>query len=666
VNVKQRCLLIVLFLLIPIVCLAADDGPSDALTKVTASGDTLDKSSEEVKDLLLFWDEKDLFVEAPTRNLKPVSKVAENITVVTAKDIEDMNAHTVAEVLDRVTGVFVDFVGHDFGSMSFLRIQGSDSGGRHVLVLLDGIPWNFLSSGTAETNSIPVRIIQRIEVIKGPASSAWGSSLGGVINIITKDVGNSYQPSGSINASYGEKETQDYTGEVAGKAGFLGYYLYAGRQDSDGLRDNRGFDNNSLYSKFLLHLSSDVRLGITAGYSEPHVGLINLPTGDITSESRTRTFWATASLDADLTKELSLKAELYGFKQKLDQPNNSLGLESFPYGATGELFQNAYYDEKTTGGSAQLVWNHDIQTAVIGMDISHGSLDQTLDSGEFLQSLAVPEISSANPDIDKWAIFANDTVSLGKLSVTPGIRYDHNSVSGSFVSPSFGATYKLSEHAILRASVARGFSAPPLSWTSGGALFLDPNPSLKPEKVWSYQVGVESSMSKYLWTKVTLFYNDVSDALQRVAMAAGALTFNDLYENDGNIRRKGVEVETETVPFHNISFKGGFAYVNSDSSSDIDGKNIYQYNLGVKYDDRRSFMAQLLGHYVWWDLDPAAMAKYNDFLWDLDLRKRVYTRERLSIELFGAAHNIFNGSQYSFGDVKNPKRWAEAGMTFRF
>jgi len=94
-----------------------------------------------------------------------------------------MNAHTVAELLNRVPGIFVNFH-QDFGATSFFHIQGSDP--RHVLVLLDGISWKFLSSGSVETNSIPVGIIERIEIIKGPASSAWGSSLGGIINIITR------------------------------------------------------------------------------------------------------------------------------------------------------------------------------------------------------------------------------------------------------------------------------------------------------------------------------------------------------------------------------------------------------------------------------------------------------------------------------------------------
>ncbi|MDY6863929.1 MAG: TonB-dependent receptor plug domain-containing protein, partial [Thermodesulfobacteriota bacterium] len=188
-----------------------------------------------MKTLRMFYKEEDLVV-SPTRHPKPLSYAAENISVITAKEIEEMNAHTVAEVLNRIPGLFINF-NRDFGSGSLLYIQGSEE--RHVLVLLDGISWNFMASGGAETNSIPVGIIKRIEVIKGPGSSAWGSSLGGVVNIITKGVGDTKRPAGSIRPSYGEGNTQDYRGEISGKAGSVGYYLFTGRQDSEGLRSSR-------------------------------------------------------------------------------------------------------------------------------------------------------------------------------------------------------------------------------------------------------------------------------------------------------------------------------------------------------------------------------------------------------------------------------------------
>jgi vitamin B12 transporter len=242
---------------------------------------------EEMQILRMFYKEKDLVV-TPTRTPKPISQVAENITVITAKDIENMNAHTVAEVLERVNGIFVDFGGHDFGSTSLLHIQGSED--RHVLVLLDGVPWNFLNGGNAETNSIPVRIIQRIEVIKGPASSAWGSSLGGVINIVTKNIGNADNLAGSISASYGERSTQDYSAEISGKAGAVGYYLFVGRQDSNGLRNDRYFENNSFYSRFNIPISTDVKFDFTMGYSEPYISFGDFPIGDMTSRGIIRVF----------------------------------------------------------------------------------------------------------------------------------------------------------------------------------------------------------------------------------------------------------------------------------------------------------------------------------------------------------------------------------------
>jgi vitamin B12 transporter len=468
---------------------------------------TAAQPEEEMRILRMYYREKDLVVSS-TRHPKPISQVAENITVVTAKEIEDMNAHTVAEVLNRVPGIFINF-NQDFGAISLFHIQGSEP--RHVLVLLDGVPWNYLNGGSAETNSIPAGIIERIEIIKGPASSAWGSSLGGVINIITKSAGNEERPTGSISASYGERDTQDSRAQVAGKAGSVGYYLFAGHQESDGLRSSRNFDNTSLYSKFKIPVSKDINIGFTMGYSEPQIELGDFPSVDITSAGDTRTFFGTASLDALLNREFSLNFSVYNFKQKSVITSDSLGLGST--GSAGELYLDTSYDEETTGGSGKLVWRHGVHTAVIGVDLSSGKLDQAIIAGSVLQLYGVPASSSTQPDIDKRAIYINDTFVIDRWAITPGIRYDHNSVTGSFVSPSLGVTYRLGEDSILRASVARGFTIPPLSWTSGGYLFTDPNPSLDPEEVWSYQAGAETGAINYLWLKATVFHHDLENAL---------------------------------------------------------------------------------------------------------------------------------------------------------
>ncbi len=610
---------------------------------------------EEMAILQMFYKEKELVV-SPTRHPKHISQVAENITVVTAKEIEEMNAHTVAEVLSRTTGLFVNY-NQDFGASSLVYIQGSEP--RHVLVLVDGITWNFLSEGSAETNSIPVGIIERIEVIKGPASSAWGSSLGGVINIITKEAGNTKRPAGCVSASYGEKNTQDYRAQISGRAGPAGYYLFAGRQDSDGLRYSRYFDNYSLYSKFNIPISRDVDVDLSIGYCEPHIGLGDFPSWDITSTGVYRTFFSTASLDASLTREFSFKVSFHQFKQKFIQMNNHIkGLE--PYVAPGELCKDITYDEKTTGGSGSLVWRHGMHTAVLGVDYDDGKLDQMVKAGPLFQRMGAQPTTITHPEIERWALYANDTIVIDRWSITPGIRYDNNSATGSFVSPSLGITYRLDEDSILRASMARGFTVPPLLTTSGGGLFLDPNPDLEPEEVWSYQAGVESAVARYLWVKATVFHHDLENAL-----AAGPPPLSWVI-NKGKIRRQGVELEAETVSFYNLSLLAGAAYVDIDPPNDKGSNEMYAYNIGVRYDDKKSFRAQLFGRYVNWDLDPIYEADYDDFIWDLNLNKKIYAKEKTATELFLTAHNIFNGSQYTHSEKKNPERWLEAGIRVKF
>ena len=620
--------------------------------------------SEEERDLMrLFYSEKSLVV-SPTRNPKPISQVAENITVVTAKEIEEMNAHTVAEVLNRIPGVFVNFqqgVG-SFGSTSLIYIQGSEE--RHVLVLVDGVTWNFLAGGNAETNSIPVGIIERIEVIKGPASSAWGSSLGGVVNIITKAAGTTAKPTCTVQASFGEMRTQDYRAEVSGKAGPAGYYLYAGRQESDGLLPSRDFANNSFYGKVHIPLAQDVTAGFTIGYSAPENGFGDFPSSDITSRGDNRIFFATASLDAALTEALAMQVSFRRFQQRVDILNNALGLGV--NGPAGSLYLDSIYDEATTGGSAKLVGKYGAHTVVLGADMDHGSLDQTIIAGPLLQSLSVPAAATADPSVDRWAVYANDTIAMGSWTVTPGIRYDRNSVAGSFVSPSLGITYRLHEETIIRTSAARGFAMPPLSSSSGGGLFLDPNPSLKPEDVRSYQIGVESTALRYLWVKGTLFRHDVDDVLKRAPFAGAAPVFNDLYINAGSVRRQGVEIETETVPVYNLTLRAGFSYVNLDPTNEGGSTNLRAWNVGLRYDDKASLKAQLFGHYVWWDLDPALKGSYDAFIWDFNASKKVWSQAKTAVELFFTAHNLFNSSQYLIGDIVNPGRWVEAGTRISF
>ncbi|MDO8722366.1 MAG: TonB-dependent receptor [Syntrophales bacterium] len=645
----QRCLLNTGILLIAVF-----------LTVISFYQTATAQSPEEIQSLRLFYKEDELVISA-TRHPKPLSQVAENITVITSEEIEAMNAHTVAEALNRVPGLFVNF-NQDFGAASLISIQGSEQ--RHVLALVDGIPWNFLSEGHAETNSIPVGIIERIEIIKGPASSAWGSSLGGVINILTKSAGNTQRPTGMVKASYGKGNTQDYSAQVSGLAGPVGYYLYAGHKESDGLRSSGGFDSSSLFSKFSIPVAEDVDIGLTVGFSKPKNDLGDFPSGDIKSSYDNRSFFMAASLDASLRQELDMNLSVYRVEQKFSQSTDTLGLGILS--PAQELFSENIFDEWNTGARGKLVWNHGMHTAVLGIDAEWGTLDQTLQAGSLLQSFGLPPTSDAQPTITKWAVYANDTIATDRWSITPGIRYDYNSIVGSFVSPSLGVAYRLGQNSLARASVARGFTQPPLSWSSAGGLFLEPNPSLNYESIWSYQAGIESTAIPYIWVKGTVFYHNLDNEIIGERGGAGPPTNNDLFVNKGSIRRQGLELEAETVSFYNLSVAAGLAYVSIKSSNETEARDRYTYNIRVKYDDRKTFQAQLFGHYIWWNLDGAFQADYGDFIWDMNLARKIFDNKQFAAKLFLTAHNLLNGDQYTFVDNRNPERWLEAGINITF
>ncbi len=594
---------------------------------------------DEMQILRMFYQEKELVVSA-TRYPKPVSQVAENMTVITAKEIEKMNAHTISEVLNRVPGIFLRGFNYDFGSPALMTIQSSNE--RNIRVLLDGITWNQLTNNSPETISIPVGIVKRIEIIKGPASSAWGSSLGGVVNIITKSTGDTKIPSGTVQASFGERDTRDYRAEVLGLAGPVGYYLFGVRQKSDGLRASRAFDNNSFFSKFRIPVSEKINAIISMGYTEPETDFGE----NFSAKVNTRTFHSKALIEARLTDNLDLSIAAYHFKQ--ESVLSSRNTES-----------RYKYDDQTTGGNAAIAWSNQYHTAVLGFDFDHGELGQT-------EKYSVPNFSQTNktdPEIKKWALYANDTIIIKDLSITPGLRYDYNSLTGSFLSPSIGATYQIGKESILRGSVARGFTIPPLPYVSGGGLTYEQNRSLDSEEIWSYQGGFETAAATYFWIKATYFFHNLHQALSEIPDAQSGQ-----YINKGKTRRQGIEVEAQTIPLYNFTCFAGFSYTHVDPSGEAGSFNMYTYNFSIKYDDKKTFYAELFGHYTWWNVEDRASidSHYSTFIWDLNITKKLDFKTKVSPEFFLTAHNIFNGSQYVALDTQNPQRWVEAGLRIHF
>ncbi|HEY5997907.1 MAG TPA: TonB-dependent receptor plug domain-containing protein, partial [bacterium] len=194
----------------------------------------------------IYFTPDELHVLSTTRSLKSINRIAENVQVITAADIELLQAHSLAEVLETVTGLAVENRGMP-GSVFSPYIQGSQF--TQIAAFLDGIRLSNLGNNFPELTFLPVDDIARIEVIKGPASSTWGSALGGVINIITKNAPQQPGNSGAVSASAGKDNTTDVRGSLAGRVGATGYGIWASRLRSDGLVPGYAVERNAITAK---------------------------------------------------------------------------------------------------------------------------------------------------------------------------------------------------------------------------------------------------------------------------------------------------------------------------------------------------------------------------------------------------------------------------------
>ena len=169
-----------------------------------------------------------------TRISTRTNEITSDVTIVGREEL-DRGATTLKEVLRAVPGVEVLQSGGPGTSMT-LNIRGTNTD--HVLVLIDGVRMESATLGTTTLQNIPVDAIERIEVLRGPASSLYGSSaLGGVVQIFTRSGrGN---PGKNFSATYGSYNTARFTAGIGREEDDFRYALQVGATDTDGFNSTK-------------------------------------------------------------------------------------------------------------------------------------------------------------------------------------------------------------------------------------------------------------------------------------------------------------------------------------------------------------------------------------------------------------------------------------------
>ncbi|QWV92416.1 TonB-dependent receptor plug domain-containing protein [Geomonas oryzisoli] len=623
VKFLRKFLLVSLLLLIPLAPHRAMAEQEDEVTR------SLGLSEEQPDDI--------------SRLPRPASLIAENVTVVTADEIARLNAHTVADVLQTIPGVQMDLL-QTPGGILLYDILGSPN--RHVLVQIDGVPQNFVSAeNLAHVGMIPIQMIERIEVVKGAASAAWGSALGGVINIVTKAPVADRGAAGLASASIGKKATSDLRGEVSGTSDGFGYYLTGGTIRSDGLRGGNNVDFSHGFGKITYDFLGGAKatLGLDARYAD--TGTMASTRYNLAQTGATHYLDGYLALQVPLAERASL--EVTGRGGVRDSADRRTLL------APGLLVFNAQTREVHQGYTAALNLGDAHQGVKTGLEFERIGVSQA----ELVQHRPG---SDADLSLTRYSAYANGTFTVGRLSLLPGVRVDHLNLLDDAVSATLGATVRLGENTLMRGYAARGYSLPLISF------FGSTNGEVQHElqQVTTVQWGMESSAIPYLWLKGMLFNNNVWN-VQEYDYQAGVM----LKQRQ---RRQGVDLELRTSPWYGFALTGAYTFtdaINSSTGAELDGSLTgprHAVKGSLSYNNTAAGLTCVVtGNYTDWKLDtPGAHPVAT--LFDLHVNQKLMPSQDNSPELFFSVRNIFDAKLYQYDFHQAAPRWFEIGGRFRF
>lgn len=575
------------------------------------------------------------------RTPRPASLIAENVTVVTAEDIVRLNARTLDEVLQTVSGIQLIQV-RTPGSKGVFSLNGASS--LHVLVLIDGIPQNLLGAEeSAELGMIPVQRIQRIEIIKGAASVAWGPALGGVVNVITRDPDSESKLGGIASFSYGEKSSSDFRGGVSGAVDKLGYYLDGGRYSSNGLLPDNNVTLDHFFGKFTYDLPSKGRLSLGADLRVGNRGIGRriLEQGAVEVDS-SGTRYASGYLRFDYPLQDRLNLEFMASaggkdiweKWEIRAPVNFLIFDA----------RNRTESQQAV---AKLTWGNIRNNIAAGVEYLHDRIvvSEPQNNLPFL---------NLTRDLNRYGTYLSGAFSLGSLTLLPGIRFDQIN-SKNVTSYNIGSTWFFNDKTLLRIYAAKGYSLPIINF--GNDM----------QNIWTLQAGIESSAIPLLWVKSSFFYAETSN-IQSFFVPAD-YPASSPYIIRSEQRSKGMEFELRTVPFYDISLAAGFTYSHSRSNKKVRTSYIpdsitkiaLYYNNGTK-----GFRATVTGSHVNWPSDTGNSVRDNQMIMDIHLSQKLSCHAGLCAEIFFSGHNFLNSSQYIDDYRKNAPQWFEVGIRFKF
>ncbi len=535
-------------------------------------------------------------IVSTSKTTQSIKNTTSNVTVITADDIEEKGYQTVAQAINTVAGISVTNSG-GLGQQTSFFVRGADSG--KVLVLLDGMRLNDPSTtnGTALLDSLTTSNIQQIEIIKGGASSIWGSNASaGVINIITKEAKDGVY--GSLALTYGSHNTKGAEADLSYKDEKLTAQVFASTLKTDGFSalaprsaEEDGYENKNY--------------NIKLGYAFDANNKLILSYNRIQTDTEYDDSWSVDQANdnySHATSDQTNYALDYNFKQDNYSAtfHASKGEYDRDYFTTG-FFGDGHNVYKATLKEYALInaYAYTSGKAVLGLE--YKDIDGFNQYNTFPQSQA---------DYSNKAIFLSNTYNINENTLLEtNLRYDNYAAFENKTTYRLGVkhNHKFLKGFTTSANYYTSYDAPS-SYQLANTVF---GTLLKP----SYTKGFDISANYKELLSITYFNNKVEDSIDYDMINYG------YYNVNGESKFSGLELQSSyTLQSLNLNLSANythlFKYEKEDgtdlirrakdtlnASIDYYTENDTHFGINAQYIGDREEFGQKTGNYTVYNLN---------------------------------------------------------------
>lgn len=563
-----------------------------------------------------------------------------SIDVIEKKDIQDGQLQmTLSESLIRVPGITAQnrtqlsqdpqISTRGFGSRSSFGVRG-------IRIYVDGIPFS-MPDGIGQPGNIDLSSVKSIEVMRGPFSSLYGNSSGGVIQLLTEDAPKSPEVSTELlTGSYG---THKENVRIGGTADDVEYLVNYSNFETNGYRKNSDAKKEQFTAKLKFNFSDSTKLTMLANWMDMNAqDPLGLPRTDTTSGLL---FQPSAFSNPKGVPNVAFLADTrvsrknqqvgFNFEHAFDE-NNAINLISYLGKRENTQYLSLYSSTATSapgtainGGRVSIIdrdfWGSEIRYNHKGLILnrpynitagySYGEMNDARSDINAYGGVKQDETNLANVNRDEkniahnydkyiqaqWTALDNIDIHAGvrqtKISLkvedglvnltkdftkTFNLKYQDSSGNLNFkkTTPVIGAVWKVSPALNMYANYGKGFETPTLVEIAyDSASGTGPNLGIKPSESNNYEVGVKAFANEN--TKVTAAIFRTNTEKEIVLSQSGAYV---VYANAGKTKRQGLEVSAESQLPNNFALYGAYTYLDAkfDSTFNSSGNTVESGN----------------------------------------------------------------------------------------